>query len=183
MHSTNNLNDGYLGSGKKLRYSIRKYGKENFKIEILEFYDNRDELIKAEIDLITSNLINETLCMNLRVGGSGGFKDEEHQMKCSKAGNDRLNEKRKDIDFKDNWIKKISNKLKGNKNNLNSKGFSGKKHSQESKIKISEKLSEIQKGENNSQFGTCWITNGYENKKIKKNEIIPEGWELGRLKK
>ena len=29
MHSTSNENDGYMGSGKRLRYSIRKYGKEN----------------------------------------------------------------------------------------------------------------------------------------------------------
>ena len=40
MHSTNNLNDGYLGSGKRLRYSIQKYGvdshiKEIFKINNL----------------------------------------------------------------------------------------------------------------------------------------------------
>ena len=30
MHSTDNLNDGYIGSGKRLWHSIRKYGKENF---------------------------------------------------------------------------------------------------------------------------------------------------------
>lgn len=36
------------------------------------------------------------------------------------------------------------------------------------------------KGEKNSQFGTCWITNGKENKKIKKEETIPNGWKLGR---
>jgi len=28
MHSTYKLDDGYLGSGNRLRYSIRKYGKE-----------------------------------------------------------------------------------------------------------------------------------------------------------
>jgi hypothetical protein len=35
-------------------------------------------------------------------------------------------------------------------------------------------------GFNNSQFGTCWITNGTQNKKIKKTEVIPSGWSLGR---
>jgi hypothetical protein len=34
-----------------------------------------------------------------------------------------------------------------------------------------------------SQFGTCWITNETENKKIKKTEIIPNGWRLGRKTK
>ena len=37
-----------------------------------------------------------------------------------------------------------------------------------------------QKGENNSQFGSCWITNGIENKKIKKDSNIPQGWYVGR---
>jgi hypothetical protein len=36
-------------------------------------------------------------------------------------------------------------------------------------------------GSKNSQFGTMWITNGIENKKIKKDlDIIPEGWYKGR---
>jgi len=38
------------------------------------------------------------------------------------------------------------------------------------------------KGENNSQYGTCWITNGEQNKKVKKNNLILEnGWRLGRI--
>ena len=32
----------------------------------------------------------------------------------------------------------------------------------------------------NPQFGTRWITNGTINKKIKKEEIIPSGFTLGR---
>ena len=36
------------------------------------------------------------------------------------------------------------------------------------------------KGTDNSQYGTCWITNEIENKKIHKGDLIPEGWRLGR---
>jgi hypothetical protein len=37
-----------------------------------------------------------------------------------------------------------------------------------------------QQGQSNSQYGTMWITNGETNKKIKKNESIPEGYYPGR---
>jgi hypothetical protein len=56
----------------------------------------------------------------------------------------------------------------------------GKKHSEETKGKIGLKNSIKQKGKKNSQFGTCWITNETKNKKIKRNESIPNGWRLGR---
>ena len=36
-------------------------------------------------------------------------------------------------------------------------------------------------GSNNPQYGTMWITNGEQNKKITKDvDPIPEGWYKGR---
>jgi hypothetical protein len=36
-------------------------------------------------------------------------------------------------------------------------------------------------GENNSQYGTRWITDGKQNRKIDKISNIPEGWKAGRF--
>lgn len=36
-------------------------------------------------------------------------------------------------------------------------------------------------GKRNSQYGTCWITNGVDNKKIKKDDSFPNGWYRGRV--
>ena len=37
-----------------------------------------------------------------------------------------------------------------------------------------------QAGQRNSQYGTMWITNTIQNKKIKKQQPVPQGWKKGR---
>ena len=188
MHSTDNLNDGYLGSGDRLRRSIRRNGKENFKIEILEFLPNRKSLSKREKEIINEDVIKDPKCMNLALGGQGGFINNEHRKKFLEErfnknapklgginGQKVLSELRKNTEFNIMWKQAQSNGLKGNKN------WVGKKHKEKSKIKIGEANSLKQKGQSNSQFGTCWITNGAENKKIKKTNELPQGWFLGRI--
>ena len=59
--------------------------------------------------------------------------------------------------------------------------WTGKKHREETKRKIGEKNAISQRGSGNSQYGTMWITNGSENKKIKSIDIIPETWYKGRV--
>ena len=73
MHSTDDLEDGYIGSGTRLWHSIKKYGRENFSIEILEFLSDRETLKKRESELITVEMLNDPMCMNLRTGGEGGY--------------------------------------------------------------------------------------------------------------
>ena len=43
------------------------------------------------------------------------------------------------------------------------------------------KIRANQVGSNNSQFGTIWITNGTQNKKLKNLDEIPEGWYKGMI--
>ncbi len=59
--------------------------------------------------------------------------------------------------------------------------WTGKKHREDTKRLIGAKNSVKQSGSGNSQFGTIWITNGVENKKIKSVDAIPDGWHKGRV--
>jgi hypothetical protein len=188
MHSTSNLNDGYLGSGDRLRRSIRRHGKENFKLEILEFFNSREKLAEREKQLVNEDLLKDPMCMNLKPGGSGGFVNEDHQKKATKQANIKRLELLKDNDYKSEFYKKTvtPNRILILKN-LYKEGvilknnFTNKKHTKESKIRIGLANSQNQRGEKNSQYGTRWITNGIKNKKIKTEDIIPKGWVIGRI--
>ena len=69
IHSTNDLNDGYMGSGRRLKIAIKKYGIENFSKEIIKFFNNREELAKYEAEIVTESLVHDPNCYNMIVGG------------------------------------------------------------------------------------------------------------------
>jgi hypothetical protein len=161
MHSTDNLEDGYFGGGKRIKNSVKKHGKDAHRKEILEFFENRDLLRQREIELVNEELLNDPLCMNLQPGGGGGFINEDHKKKWimsgSKAGNESIKNLSKDPD----WVKKISSNTKklwenddlSKKMILGLEKYRGTKHRLETKIIIGLKNSISQKGEKNSQFG------------------------------
>jgi hypothetical protein len=187
MHSTNNLEDGYIGSGKRLWYSIKKYGRENFKCEIVEMLPNRDLLKQKESEIVCDKLLEDKMCLNLKNGGEGGFSSEEHRKKFLEAAKKtnlislQNGHKTQSFLWKNDkkWIeeqRKIRSLCaKGNKS------FTGRTHKTQSKIKIGQANSITQKGAKNSQYGTFWITNGSESKKNKIGEDIPIGWYKGRI--
>lgn len=72
IHSTDNLDDGYMGSGIILRKEMRNYGKENFKKDIVRFFDTREDLVKYESEFVNEDLIRDKNCYNRSVGGTGG---------------------------------------------------------------------------------------------------------------
>lgn len=72
MHSTDNLDDGYFGSGQLLWKSIKKHGKEKHTKEILEQLPSREALKLREAQLVNHECLRDALCMNLQLGGNGG---------------------------------------------------------------------------------------------------------------
>lgn len=69
VHNTDNLNDGYMGSGKRLHYAYNKYGIENFSKEILKFFNTHKDAFEYEAEFITEELKNDKNCYNIQGGG------------------------------------------------------------------------------------------------------------------
>lgn len=187
MHSTDNLEDGYMGGGKRIKNSVKKHGKDAHRKEILEFFENRKDLSDREIQLINEELLNDPLCMNIALGG-GNFvpiyiSDELHKQISRLGGISLGNKILKDPEYSKIHSENSSKIMKDNHKNKKIKydTFKNKRHTDEARKKIGEKNSKNQLGNKNSQYGTIWITNGLINKKIKGDSDIPENWIKGRI--
>lgn len=195
-HQTQNLNDNYFGSGKLIQAAIKKYGIDNFTKDILHIFDNEDDMNAKEKELV---IISEQT-YNLCEGGRGGFSYINknglafggNQKEASIKGN--LSEKRKDPNYKKkagvgfSYINKNGLAFGGNPKEASIKGINilrekwkDPNYRKKRIAKLSEK--QHQQGSKNSQYGTCWITNGQKSIKIKKEELdiwLEKGYTKGR---
>jgi len=181
MHSCSDLEDGYMGSGKKIGRSLNKYGIENHTKEILEFLPDRKSLAEREREIVNQEMLNEELCMNLKIGGEGGGGFNTWSVETRKLFNKKGHERRIEVQKTEKYRNTLSESMKLSIKNgiLKVPDWTGKSHTEESKQLMRDKAKE-RIGDKNSQFGTCWITNGIESKKINKGDSIPENWKLGR---
>jgi hypothetical protein len=140
VHSTDELDDGYKGSGKILLRSIKKYGSDNHKTRILEFLSSKQEMYHREAQIVNEELLQNSMCMNLTLGGYGGNKI---------VWNDE-NRKLQALRFKNNIRTPEHNKkiAESNKNNLLS---SEKRRQHMTKMNIARKLTDEQKDKINEE--------------------------------
>lgn len=193
-HKTENLEDRYLGSGKHLKRAVKKYGKENFKKEILFVCEDAEEMYDVESMVVDESFINRTDTYNLIPGGDTGmlFINESGRNVYGKNGQKGFGGEnlvsgdvvKQRLIKEGRWDKFVEKQkqIKREYYKYNCGSFKGKTHSQKTKNKISKQSKKHQKGKGNSQYGTIWITNGIENKKIKNTDTIPDGWKRGRIK-
>ena len=190
-HKTKNINDNYMGSGKYLNYAINKHGLENFSKEILFVFDNATDMYSKEAEIVNDNFLAEENTYNLKKGGFGGF-DYINSKKLNPTNFNKVNAKSlsilghaklKEIRDNDPTWQTERNKVTSLATQGHPGRFTGEKHTQETKNRISEMFKGKRSGKNNSQFGTCWITDGTINKKIKINELdtyLHLGYTKGR---
>ena len=191
MHSTDDLEDGYFGSGKVLWHSINRHGKEMHSKEILEFLPSRHDLKIRERELVNEEIVNDPLCMNLKLGGEGGW-DHITPEQRAKAG---LNGGFKGRSFEErsvwskaSWLSATEERRAAARNNFASVAqpaacIAAATETANAKRVTTMKDRGHMQGEKNSQFGTCWVTNGVKPIKIKKenlDEYLMNGYRRGR---
>lgn len=182
MHSTKNPNDGYLGSGRRIKAEVKKYGKENFEKVILEELPTRKALEDREREIVSEDLMKDPLCLNLKNGGEGGGQiwNEEHRKKFMEAAAASTGK----LKLLNLSAETLSRRSKNAAMTRTQNGTHHRtKHSDLARQKISESMTGKQSGEKNSQFGSCWVTDGVKPIKIRKeqlDEYIRNGYSRGR---
>lgn len=147
-HQTNDLNDGYLGSGKFLKRAIKKYGTDAFIREILFFFNNKEDMFAKEKELVNKDIVLSENTYNLKVGGSGGnpgivgaFTGKKHSTETKqkikeKASNKIISEHTREKMSNNSWAKTNVEKHKEHvcKLGLMNKSFEHRKKISESMI-------------------------------------------------
>jgi hypothetical protein len=170
IHKTENLEDGYLGSGYALLESVNKYGKENFTREVLRFCESYDELIELEKIYVDEEWVKDKSNYNLKTGGqSSGILSEESRKKISET----LKEKYKNGELKTN--PNFSNKKPWNKGKVDVYSFETKEkisNSLKGKIPWNKGLKGVQEAWNKG------LKTGpqSEESKNKKSDTLKERW-------
>jgi len=148
-HCTENINDGYLGSGRTFKKAIKKYGKENFKREILKECETIEEARNLEGRYIKKYKTLIPNGYNFHPNGgptNGGFHSEETKRKMSEAAKKRWKDKEErkkqserlrslGLKHSDETKQKIGDIHRGKESPMK-----GKNHCEETKEKIRQKL-------------------------------------------
>jgi hypothetical protein len=186
----------YKGSGKYWTRHINKHGYD-VSTEIIGYYNDEQECMNIALQFSNdNNIVKSSEWANLKeetLDGGWDYINDNGKNIYGKNGQSRYglenlikntSQYMRDNGRYEEYIKSISNSLKeGYSSGRLINHFKGKTHTDVTKAKIGAASSLRESGKGNSQYGTMWITNGKENKKIKKDYIILDGWYKGRTVK
>lgn len=204
MHSTNNLDDGYMGSGKRLWQSIKKHGLDQHRCEVIEHLPDRASLRAREAELVDQILLEDTQCMNIALGGHGSWDHvnlvltKEQRIKAGKLGGyanrhlwTPLAREKHLASIIENGKKNWPTFFKEYSHKFEEWRAKGQKLGQTAALSIESKekrkatmLANMHsQGIKNSQYGKCWVYNDECSKSIKKEDLelyLEKGYKKGR---
>ena len=175
--------------------SMREYGVENFKVEVIDIAESYEEMCEKERYWISElDTRNPEIGMNIHEGGRGGRtgvgkqKATKKQIECLSIGwHMPMSDENKKLVSKIHKNKVVSEETREKLR----KAQTGKKASEETRKKLSElrtgkklpqRSDESKEKYRQSSKGRVHIHKGSENKNIKIEELekyLSDGWERG----
>lgn len=70
IHKCEDYDDGYLGSGTAFQSALAKYGKQHFYRHIVDVFDNIDDAVNKERELVNAEIVESEDYYNLALGGN-----------------------------------------------------------------------------------------------------------------
>jgi hypothetical protein len=195
--------DEYLGSGKYLKRAVAKYGRDNFRKDIIAVFETAEEMFALEAKIVNSQFVSSKDTYNMKLGGSGGY---DHIWRAGlttsieKLNSGRVYKIKNDPAYREFWkehTRRTGKRAQELGVGIHAIPIDERKRLQkiaitkalepESRAKRIESFKRIghSQGQKNSQFGTCWLKNTLtgEVKKVKKElaaDLILIGWVRGR---
>ena len=169
QHITDDLDDGYMGSGKVIMLAVNKYGEEAFTKEWLEFAENAEDLNYLERMYVDEEWLARPDTYNLVLGGksTAGAGNPMYGRRHSKETRQKLADARRN---KTPWNKgKVGSQVAWNK---------GRKMSEESKAKVSEARRKFCEERGKTHWYHNVVTK--QNAQLKESEV-QDGWVRGKL--
>jgi hypothetical protein len=132
-HQTKDINDEYMGSGKRLLYAIKKYGMQNFTKEILFIFDNKEAMDRKEFEIVNSEFVMREDTYNIALGGQGGkLFPHKYTLNLSEEERNRRSIQTVNVHTGSKRSKETKEKMR--------KSQTGKTKSESTKLKIRESL-------------------------------------------
>lgn len=184
IHSTDDLNDGYMGSGNVIMKAIKKYGRSNFTKEILEWFDWRCEALASEAQIVTEDFIKRSDVYNAYMGGYAGacgFKHtDDSRQKMSNSHKGLFIGYKHTDEAKQNMSKAASDRYKIKSNHP----FYGKKRifTDEWKSNLSKSMQGTRFGINNNFYGKHHTQEAVEKIKAKRALQVMSESHINALK-
>ena len=186
VHSTDDLDDGYMGSGRLIRAAIEKYGIASFSKVILRKFETRADAYLYEKEIVDDVFIARDDTYNLRTGGHGGMMldpisgskhhmygvnfSDEHRKKISDALIGRICDHNQEINKRPEKIAKTAESHRGMTRSVEAR----------ENMSVARKRFILKNGAAANKGSTIWHDPATgELKTVHKGCAAPDGWLRG----